>query len=282
MQIAALYPLDTVKVVCQAGDCAPRAALAALIPAGTPAPAALAALYRGCGGAAVAAAAVGAVYLVSFEAARRAAAASSAPGAASRAATVGAVASSVATSLMEAPLELFRHRTQAGVGGSLGAQAAAALAADGVRGLYRGLPAFVLKSLPYDVAELVTYSALRPAARRADAAPSWLPPGAASAAVGALAGAAAVVASMPMDCIKTRLELLPPPGPGARASAAQFVGVAKGMAASGGHRAFFRGMAPRLAEKVPSSMMYWVTVEAVRRSLRPFVVAEPAPALAAA
>ena len=58
--------------------------------------------------------------------------------------------------------------------------------------------------------------------------------------------------------------------------------VAKGMAASGGHRAFFRGMAPRLAEKVPSSMMYWVTVEAVRRSLRPFVVAEPAPALAAA
>ena len=299
-QIVCLYPLDTLKVICQAADCSPRAALALLAPRGAPRGALLTALYRGCGPAAISSAAVGAVYLVTFSLARRAtarataetsvsslppAATPSADGtpppppppsppsaaAATGAAAVGAVACSVATALMEAPLELFRHRTQAGVGGGLRAQAAAALAAGGVSELYRGFFPYLIKSLPYDVAELVSYCALRDVVSALPAA-FQPPPSFAPTLVGALAGAAAVVASMPADCVKLRLELSSAPvAHGVRASVSQFVGTARGMAATGGAPAFFRGLTPRLAEKVPSTMVYWATVEGVRKSLAPYL-----------
>ena len=297
-QIVCLYPLDTLKVICQAADCSPRAALALLAPRGAPRGALLTALYRGCGPAAISSAAVGAVYLVTFSLARRATARATAVApvsaallstttdgtpslpppspstpsvaAATGAAAVGAVACSVATALMEAPLELFRHRTQAGVGGGLRAQAAAALAAGGVGELYRGFFPYLIKSLPYDVAELVSYCALRDVVSALPAA-IQPPPSFAPTLVGALAGAAAVVASMPADCVKLRLELSSAPvAHGVRASVAQFVGTARGMATTGGAPAFFRGLTPRLAEKVPSTMVYWATVEGVRKALAPY------------
>ena len=235
------------------------------------------------------------------------------------AAAAGAVVASVATSLMEAPLELFRHRAQAVVvagagaaaaggagsaaaGAGVLAQASAAFAAGGVKELYRGLAPYVLKSAPYDISELLVYSMLRgrgggngnggdgggaggespstssgngggggvfsllPAAMRP-------PPQLAHAVLGAVAGAAAVVASMPADCIKLKLELSSAPvAHGVRESVAQFFWTGRRIAAGpGGASALFRGMGPRLAEKVPSTMIYWVVVEAARKALAPHV-----------
>lgn len=243
------------------------------------------------------------------------------------AATAGAVVASVATSLMEAPLELFRHRAQAvvvggaaggasaaaaaasasaGASGSVLAQASAALAAGGVKELYRGLAPYVLKSAPYDISELLVYSMLRgrggseggagagatdgdgetSASSSGDSVSSGNggvfsllpaamrpPPQLAHAVLGAVAGAAAVVASMPADCIKLKLELSSAPvAAGVCESVGQFFGTGKAIATGpGGPSALFRGMGPRLAEKVPSTMIYWVVVEAARKALAPHV-----------
>jgi len=197
--------------------------------------------------------------------------------AAAAAAAAGAAASCLATSLIESPLEMFRHRMQAGVAGGAGlaAQAAAALRAGGPRELYRGYASFLLKSFPYDAAELVTYALLADAGSSLARA-GLAPPSITGAMVGALAGAAAVVASMPADCIKLRLELATSaPPPTTRAAVKQFFGTGAAIAAGpGGARALFRGLGPRLAEKVPSTAAYWLVVEGVRRSLKQFVVDE--------
>ena len=237
------------------------------------------------------------------------------------AATAGAIVASVATSLMEAPLELFRHRAQAVVvgggggaaaaaasagasSGSVLAQASAAFAAGGVKELYRGLAPYVLKSAPYDMSELLVYSMLRGrggggaggmeggagggmkgggetsvSASSDSSVFSLLPatmrpqPQLAHAVLGAVAGAAAVVASMPADCIKLKLELSSAPvTAGIRESVGQFFGTGTAIATGpGGPSALFRGMGPRLAEKVPSTMIYWVVVEAARKALAPHV-----------
>ena len=189
----------------------------------------------------------------------------------------------------------------AAAGAGVLAQASAAFAAGGVKELYRGLAPYVLKSAPYDISELLVYSMLRgrgggggngenggcgaegesstsssdsnsgvfsllPAAMRP-------PPHLAHAVLGAVAGAAAVVASMPADCIKLKLELSSAPVPhGLRESVGQFFGTGRSIASGpGGPSALFRGMGPRLAEKVPSTMIYWVVVEAARKALAPHV-----------
>jgi len=197
-------------------------------------------------------------------------------------AAAGAAASCLATSLIEAPLEMFRHRMQAGAAGGAGlaAQALAALRAGGPRELYRGYASFLLKSFPYDAAELVTYALLADAGSSLAAAVPAVSamPGGAGALVGALAGAAAVVASMPADCVKLRLELgTGPPPPTTRAAVRQFFSTGAAIARGpGGGRALFRGLGPRLAEKVPSTAAYWLVVEAVRRGLKQFVADEAA------
>lgn len=75
---------------------------------------------------------------------------------------------------------------------------------------------------------------------------------------GACAGAAAVVASMPADCVKMRIELSGvTPRAGLLPSLALFLGTARAMVRQGGPGALFTGMAPRLADKVPATMVYW-------------------------
>ena len=71
---------------------------------------------------------------------------------------------------------------------------------------------------------------------------------------GATAGAAAVLASMPADCVKTVLEM--ETGGAARGplgDAGHFVATARGMLQRGGPGALFIGMGPRLAETVRRS-----------------------------
>jgi solute carrier family 25 S-adenosylmethionine transporter 26 len=190
----------------------------------------------------------------------------------------------------------------AAAGAGVLAQASAAFAAGGVKELYRGLAPYVLKSAPYDISELLVYSMLRgrgggngnggdgggtggesPSTSSGDGGGGGVfsllpaamrpPPQLAHAVLGAVAGAAAVVASMPADCIKLKLELSSAPvAHGVRESVAQFFWTGRRIAAGpGGASALFRGMGPRLAEKVPSTMIYWVVVEAARKALAPHV-----------
>ena len=90
---------------------------------------------------------------------------------------------------------------------------------------------------------------------------------------GAAAGAASVLVSMPCDVIKTRMDLAPPAcppgGAGLLCSARAFVDTGRQLvAAGGGPRALFVGVAPRLLQTVPSTMVYWAAVEGARRFMR--------------
>ena len=64
--------------------------------------------------------------------------------------------------------------------------------------------------------------------------------------------------------------VITPLGPQTTASSPSVNGAtARTMFRTGGVAAFFRGLAPRLAEKVPSTCAYWLVVEGVRGALVP-------------
>jgi hypothetical protein len=91
-------------------------------------------------------------------------------------------------------------------------------------------------------------------------------------AIGAAAGAAAVVLSMPSDCVKTVIETSGPrpAGMSPAASLGLVVATARQLVAAKGAAGLFVGMAPRLAEKVPSTCLYWLAVESCRRHLEQY------------
>jgi hypothetical protein len=86
---------------------------------------------------------------------------------------------------------------------------------------------------------------------------------------GAIAGAAAVMVSMPFDVIKTYIQTHGAVGPAAAAaassssanglagSAGQFWATGKALLARGGPGALFVGLGPRLAHQVPGETLCW-------------------------
>lgn len=77
---------------------------------------------------------------------------------------------------------------------------------------------------------------------------------------------------MPCDCVKMRIELSgATPRSGLLPSMALFLSTARAMVRQGGLGSLYVGMAPRLADKVPSTMVYWLAVEGCRRMLAPYV-----------
>lgn len=93
--------------------------------------------------------------------------------------------------------------------------------------------------------------------------------------VGALAGTAAVLFSMPADCIKVHMELQSArPPPGFHNSIFAFFKTGRVILAETGFQGLFRGVRPRLLETVPSTMFYWVLVATLRRTLEPLIIKE--------
>jgi hypothetical protein len=94
-------------------------------------------------------------------------------------------------------------------------------------------------------------------------------------AAGAAAGAAAVLVSMPPDCVKTVLEtgggVAAKQGSGVIGSVAAFAATTRQLVQQRGVAGgLFCGMGPRLMESVPSTMLYWMAVEGARRVLEPY------------
>ncbi|KAF8066349.1 SAMC1 [Scenedesmus sp. PABB004] len=278
--VCVLYPLETVKVKCQADGVGAAAVLRALLREGVPAAARL--LYSGFASAALCSLLVGGVHYASFCVAKRSAlqatgGAGDGGGANLVAATVGALA----TALVESPVELFRHRAQAGnVGANFLQEMASTVRTQGVGGLYWGFVPFLIESFPYDITELGTYSQLHDlraaAATRRDATGRWVasvPEQAWDLAIGAAAGVASVLVSMPFDVIKVHIqthgaELAA--GAGAQGQLAAFWATGGKLVARGGAGALFIGLAPRLVQQVPSTTICWWAIERSRQLLEPF------------
>lgn len=183
-------------------------------------------------------------------------------------------AASIVGSLIEAPVEARKIQAQVGnVGGTRHY---------GISLLYASFVPFLLKAVPNDVSELFTYSQLHDALTNGsvrcmgiDIAAS-VPVGFQDMVIGAAAGAAATIASMPFDATFTKMNLGAaclvsqaggrPIGIGERM--ASFYDTARTITAQGGGmRALFVGVLPRLMQTIPAGMIYWMAVEATRRTL---------------
>jgi hypothetical protein len=122
---------------------------------------------------------------------------------------LAACAAAVVGAVLEAPVELFKHRAQAGqIQGSMVAAVTSALKQHGPAALYGSffIP-FLFKSLPFDIGELMTYSSLN----------DWR----ATQKAGA-AGAAAASASKPQAACSTAFSAVHAPAAAADSSSLDF------------------------------------------------------------
>ncbi|KAG1679403.1 hypothetical protein FOA52_007694 [Chlamydomonas sp. UWO 241] len=193
---------------------------------------------------------------------------------------IAAAVGAFSTAIVESPVELFRHQAQAGIiSGNLMREMGNSVRRNGPGALWFGFLPFLLEAFPYDMSELGTYSQLRdlhtesckPGSRFSSVV-DRLPSQAWDAGIGATAGAAAVMLSMPSDTVKTYLQThtagqlaLSP-----AAQVAQFFATGRQMVARGGVQALYLGVVPRLLQQVPSSTICWYSVEACQRFLAPY------------
>jgi solute carrier family 25 (mitochondrial S-adenosylmethionine transporter), member 26 len=311
--VMALYPLDTIKVQSQARSAGTIAVLRDMLSCGPSI--AVRRLYAGVGSATLGAAAMGSIYLVAFYGAKRAGQAltqlSRSSGGrkadewrakqqgsggrehAALIASAAGIAASAISSLIEAPIELGKVRAQAGSSqGSVLGNMFRAVNASGPAVLYSSFVPFLLKSIPNDVAELLTFSQLQDMRVEANKAATWgrssqgalvgaltnVPTSVGDMLIGALAAATAAIVAMPFDTTFTRMHLTPsaPACPlgsnGARGSplgsANAFFRTASSIVATGGGPgALFVGLVPRLLHTVPAGIVFWAAVEGTRRAL---------------
>lgn len=280
--LLSLFPLDTLKVHCQARSISLREALVAVISQGPLA--ATRSLYAGVGTAAVGAAIVGAVHLSVYKYWKRlehkvstsTTTATSTVPTTGLLAVWGAIVSSVTVGALEAPLDQVKLRMQAGsVHGSPFAILMETLSSAGARQMFNSsFVPFVLKAIPHDVGEFVTFGVLS----ESESVSQCLGPlgeNAKDALIGAAAGCAAALLSNPFDVICTKVQTSAPSSrTGAkqkitmRSSLVAFRDTAQAEFAHGGFRRFYVGVVPRLMQMVPASVIYWLVVEEVRRRIQ--------------
>lgn len=182
---------------------------------------------------------------------------------------IAAGATSAIIALLELPTEVVRLRMQSGTSSHLGfrQQMRQAWADVTSIGCWTYLAPCLVKEVPQDATEFATYGKLTrmwnermPAKVDNVAGADWL--------VGAGAGVAATIVSMPADVIKTRVACVPPATlrSGLVGSLHTYACAASMVYKECGLRGFYSGTGPRLI-KVPSTMIYWVTVEQTRRLL---------------
>ena len=238
-------------------------------------------LYAGVGTAAIGAAIVGAVHLSVFKYWKRLEErlhTESAAGRTSMApstgilAVWGAVVSSITVGALEAPLDQVKLRIQANnIRGSPLKILLETLSSTGARQMFNSsFVPFVLKAIPHDVGEFVTFGVLSEdlAVQRCLGPISE---NAKDALLGAAAGCAAALLSNPFDVVCTKVQTSSPSSGNAhhtmRSSLAAFRDTARAELAQGGIRRLYVGVVPRLMQMVPASVIYWLVVEEVRRSI---------------
>lgn len=151
-----------------------------------------------------------------------------------------AALANVAAAVIRVPAELLKQRAQTGGGG-----ARAILRADGLRGLWRGYPAQVIRDVPYAIALFAVYEGMnkRGYGRR-------------GLVTGAIAGTFASLVTSPMDLMKTRSML-------AQGSAPE-VGLMKILRTEGG-AVLWKGAGYRVLYKCCSSALFFGALEVYKR-----------------
>jgi solute carrier family 25, member 44 len=270
---AALYPAVVLKTHLQVA--APQQSAASAAAAAILRRDGLRGFYRGFGASLVGTVPARALYMATLETTKSAAGSAAALlGVAEEQAAAGGLSAAVAAQVVWNPVDVISQRlmvqTQAPTAGGRGGYRDGAdafrkiIRADGVRGLYRGFGASVLTYAPSSAAWWGSYSAAQRQLWRA-VEPERQDSRAAAVAVQGLSaaavGGAAALVTMPLDTVKTRLQVMGGAGAGAPSLAA----AARKLVHEGGWSACYRGLGPRWASMTLSSATMVTAYEFLKR-----------------
>lgn len=191
------------------------------------------------------------------------------PAATAAASAAGGVSAAVAAQVVWTPVDVVSQRLmvdQSGGRYSGGADAfRKILRSDGVRGLYRGFGASVLTYAPSSAAWWASYStaqrALWQTVGPANHDSRWATT-AVQAASAAAAGGAAALITMPLDTVKTRLQVM---DRAAGARAPSLASAARALVTECGWVGCYRGLGPRWASMSLSSATMVTAYEFLKR-----------------
>jgi len=110
----------------------------------------------------------------------------------------------IAASTIRVPTEVVKTRMQSGAESSLGDTVSNILERDGIPGLFRGYPAFLLRDLPFDAIEFVAYEQLKIAYASMAGLSVGALGGAQTALIGAIAGGITGALTTPLDTVRAR------------------------------------------------------------------------------
>jgi solute carrier family 25 protein 44 len=269
---AALYPAVVVKTHLQVApppQAATATAAAILRRDG------LRGFYRGFGASLAGTVPARALYMAALEATKSSVGSAavrlgvSEPAASAAASAAAGVSAAVAAQVVWTPVDVVSQRLMVQTPASCRYRGGAdafrkILVADGVRGLYRGFGLSILTYAPsnavwwstYAVAQRWLWRAVGP--ERSESCASLMAVQGASAAV---AGAASALVTMPLDTVKTRLQVMEADA-AARPTLASTV---RGLLKEGGWAACYRGLGPRWGSMSLSAATMVTTYEFLKR-----------------
>lgn len=193
------------------------------------------------------------------------------PAASTAASAAAGVSAAVAAQVVWTPVDVISQRLMVQSSSSTcryrgGADAfRKILAADGVRGLYRGFGLSTLTYAPSNAVWWSTYAVAQRLMWRAvgpDSSESYAALVAVQGASAAIAGGASALVTMPLDTVKTRLQVMETAEASARPTMASTV---RGLLKEGGWAACYRGLGPRWGSMSLSAATMVTTYEFLKR-----------------
>ncbi|CAL4916536.1 unnamed protein product [Urochloa decumbens] len=267
---AALYPAVVLKTHLQVApppQAAASAAAAAILRRDGPR-----GFYRGFGASLAGTVPARALYMAALEATKSAVGSAALrlgvaePAASVAASAAGGVSAAVAAQVVWTPVDVVSQRLMVQTAARYRGGAEAfrkILLADGVRGLYRGFGVSVLTYAPSSAAWWASYATAQRLLWRAVGPGHHESRGSAVVVQGAsaaAAGAAAALVTMPLDTVKTRMQVM-----GAGARAPTLVAAARDLVREGGWAACYRGLGPRCASMSLSAATMVTAYEFLKR-----------------
>ena len=268
---AALYPAVVVKTHLQVAPppAAATATAAAILRRDGPR-----GFYRGFGASLAGTVPARALYMAALEATKSSVGSAavrlgvSEPAASAAASAAAGVSAAVAAQVVWTPVDVISQRLMVQTSATCRYRGGAdafrkILVADGVRGLYRGFGLSILTYAPSNAVWWSSYAmALRflwrvVGAERSESYPSLMAVQGASAA---LVGGASALVTMPLDTVKTRLQVME-----ADAARPTLASTMRGLLKEGGWAACYRGLGPRWGSMSLSAATMVTTYEFLKR-----------------
>lgn len=254
---AALYPIDTIKTRLQAMRSG--GGFSALLKAGGGR-----SLYAGVWGNLAGVAPASAVFMAVYEPVKRAVMDAVPEDKAFLGPLSAGVAAGVASSVIRVPTEVVKTRMQTGEFRHAFTALKTILAKEGAKGIFAGYGSFLLRDLPFDAIEFVTYEQLKKGYKNVVLKDSRDLNPAEHSVFGAGAGAATGLITTPLDVLKTRLMI--------QGGAQKYKNVfdcAIKIAAEEGTSALFRGWQPRVIWIGVGGSVFFTVLEASKKLYAP-------------